>query len=96
MFLAQDSSWAFGWNATVFNFCACLWNSIYPSIFIWKDILHFYETELRILKCKIHFCEQKCVYNYHTKTAYHTLARPTLKDLSTEFMFIQKEHKYVY
>ena len=41
------------------------------------------------------FC-RKCVYNYHMKTANNPAARPTLKYLSTEFMFIQKENKQVH
>ena len=55
MFLAQDSFWAFGWNYTVSHFCACPWKSLYPSVFIWDDDLHFYKIELHIFKCKIHF-----------------------------------------
>ena len=67
-----------------FSFCACPWKSLYPSVFIWDDDLHFYEIELHIFNLRYIF-DRKFVHNYHMKTANHPPARPTLKFLFCSF-----------
>ena len=75
----------------------CLPMTIIPKCFHIGRYITFIFMKFNFIFSNVRYIfERKCVYSYHMKTANNPPARPTLKYLTTEFMFIQKENKQVH